>query len=208
MRAVGGHIVQIIAGLFAKYGYWAVVFGLLLENAGVPAPGETILLFASFLAYSRHELYPPYIIAVGIAAATLGDNIGYIIGRRGGRPLLNRYRGVLHVSEATIGRGERLFERYGAKAIFFARFITGVRVIAGPLAGVLHMRWRRFVVFNFLGASAWVTAVVAVGYLFGSQFETLLRVFGWVGIVLMIVAAVVVIGLWLWHRRRAKRRAR
>jgi len=192
----------ILEGLFARYGYWIVAAGLLLENAGVPVPGETTLLLAGFLAYSRHELYPPYVILVGIAAATLGDNIGYLIGCRFGRPLLYRYRRVLHIPAGTIARAERLFERRGAPAVFFARFITGFRVVAGPLAGILHMHWPRFAVFNFFGAAVWVTAVVAAGYFFGSKFETLLRWFGRSGTVLLIAAIIAIVVLW-WRRRRS-----
>ncbi len=107
------------------YGYWTLVVVLLLENAGIPAPGETTLLFVSFLAWSERDLHLGYIILVGIAACTVGDNLGYAIGYRGGRPLLDRYQRFLHIPAHTIARGERLFERYGSVTIFFARFIFG-----------------------------------------------------------------------------------
>jgi membrane protein DedA with SNARE-associated domain len=146
-----------LSSLFAKYGYWAVFFGVLLEDAGLPLPGETILLYASFLAHSKHELQLPYVILIAIIAATMGDNIGYGLGRYGGRPLLDRYKHIFHISPEIVARGERLMERYGALAVFFGRFITGLRILAGPLAGTLHMSWKKFAIFNFLGAAAWVT---------------------------------------------------
>jgi membrane protein DedA with SNARE-associated domain len=195
-----------INSLFAKYGYWAIAFGLLIESAGFPVPGETILLYASFLAYSKHQLYLPYVILIGIFAATIGDNIGYGLGRYGGRPLLERYKRLFHIPAETILKGERLVERYGAPAVFFARFIAGFRIIAGPLTGVLHMSWRRFVVFNFLGATAWVLAVSLGGYFFGKQLEFLMKTFG--RLQLLALGAAAIAAVWLYHRWRTMHRAR
>src|SRR5271157_2276809 len=126
------------------YGYWGVALALLCENAGIPVPGETTLLLASFLAHSEQKLHLGWIIVVGTCAATLGDNIGYALGHFGGRPLLDRYQTIFRISPPALKRGEDMFERYGAAAVFFARFIFGVRVFAGPLAGVLRMHWRKF----------------------------------------------------------------
>jgi len=189
--------------LFEKYGYWTVAFGLLLENAGLPVPGETILLFASFLAYSQ-KLRLPYIILIGIAAATLGDNTGYAVGRYGGRPLLDRYRNFFRISEQKIRDGERLFARHGNLTIFFARFIAGLRIVAGPLAGVLHMPWRSFLLFNFLGAATWVTTIASVGFLFGSQFPRMARIIGRVNLWILIAVAVAAVLWWRRQRRAVK----
>jgi membrane protein DedA with SNARE-associated domain len=193
---------EVLANHFRQWGYWTVPAVLLLENAGVPVPGETVLLFASFLAYDEGELRLPYLILLGIAACTVGDNLGYLIGRRGGRPLLDRYQHIFRIRDRTIRRGERLFERHGHIAIFFARFIFGLRIIAGPLAGVLRMPWRQFVLFNFLGAAVWVTAVSLAGYFFGSQWDTLVHVIGRVNLIIVIVALAVVV--FVWHRYRAR----
>lgn len=175
---------------------------MLLENAGIPVPGETILLLASFLAFSRHELHLGYIILVGVCAATLGDNLGFAIGYRGGRPLLDRYRGFFRISPATIARGERLFDEYGAVTIFFARFIFGLRVIAGPLAGVLRMQWKRFALFNFFGALLWVTVIAGVGYKFGKHWDRLVDYIKNLNLGIAIAAAFAILLVWLWHRRR------
>lgn len=193
---------DVLANHFRQWGYWTVPAALLLENAGVPVPGETVLLFASFLAYDEGELRLPYLILLGITACTFGDNLGYLIGNRGGRPLLERYQHIFHIRDRTLRRGERLFERRGHIAIFFARFIFGLRIIAGPLAGVLHMPWRQFVLFNFLGATVWVTAVSLAGYFFGSQWDTLVRVMGRVNLIIVILAVAVVV--FVWHRYRAR----
>src|SRR5438445_3539294 len=145
------HIVDLLRSLLANYGYGAVAGALLLENAGLPVPGETVLLLASFLAYSEHRLRLPYIILIGICAATVGDNLGFAIGAYGGRRLLERYRRTLHIRPATIARGEDLFQRYGAATIFLSRLITGMRGIRGPLAGLLRLGWGQFGSFKCLG---------------------------------------------------------
>lgn len=188
----------------ADYGYWAVALALLCENAGLPVPGETTLLLASFLAYSEHKLHLGWIIVVATCAATIGDNLGYAVGHRGGRPLLERYRHILHIPQSTLRRGERMFQRYGAAAILFARFIFGVRVFAGPLAGVLRMPWRAFAIFNLLGAAGWVTIIASAGYLFGRHWPILVRAVRRFDLSVVIVAALVILFLWWRHSRKSQ----
>src|SRR5256885_14251235 len=187
---------DLLRQFFDDYGYWTLVVILLLENAGLPLPGETTLLFASFLAYSERELHLGYIILFGIIACTIGDNLGYLIGFRGGRPLLLRYQRFFHVRERTITRAERLFDRYGAPGIFFARFLFGLRIIAGPMAGVLRMPWKRFVLFNFLGAALWVSTVATLGYLFGSQWVRLVHYLKGAQLLLFVLFLLVVLAWW------------
>jgi membrane-associated protein len=193
-------LLDILRNALAHYGYWALAAILLLENAGIPLPGETVLLLASFLAYSQHELQLGWIIAVGTLAATLGDNLGFALGHYGGRPVLDRYQSIFRIPPATLTRGENLFTRYGAATIFFARFVFGMRIIAGPLAGVLRMPWRKFLLFNFLGAALWVSAIASVGYLFGrhwDRLEHILKRFDILAVILLIVIA-----FYLWQRNR------
>jgi membrane protein DedA with SNARE-associated domain len=187
----------------ADYGYWAVALALLCENAGIPVPGETTLLLASFLAYSEHRLHLGWIIVIGTCAATLGDNLGYVFGHYGGRPLLDRYQRFFRISPATLKRGEEMFAHYGAAAIFFARFVFGLRVFAGPLAGVLRMRWRAFALFNFLGAALWVTCIASAGYLFGQHWHTLARAMQRFNIAVLIAAVAVILYLWWRYRRQS-----
>jgi membrane protein DedA with SNARE-associated domain len=194
------HMVDILREAIVHYGYWAIAVALLLENTGIPVPGETVLLLASFLAYSEHELQLSSIIIVGTVAATLGDNLGYAVGRRGGRPLLERYRELLCIRPATLERGDRLFAQYGAVAVFFARFVFGLRIVGGPLAGVLRMSWKKFLLFNFLGASLWVTAVATVGYLFGSHWARLVQDLKRLDITVAIV--VLLAAFYFWRRGR------
>jgi len=194
-------ILDLLRNAVVHYGYWAVAGALLLENAGVPVPGETILLLASFLAYSERNLQLGWIILVAAIAATLGDNLGFAFGYYGGRPLLERYRALFRIQEKTLTRGEDLFQRYGPATIFFARFVFGMRIIAGPMAGVLRMPWRRFLLFNFMGAALWVTTISTVGYLFGQHWNRLERWMKRADISLAIVA-IAIAAFWWWRNRR------
>jgi len=192
-----------LRGFVADYGYWAVALALLSESAGIPVPGEITLLLASFLAYSEHQLHLGWIIVVATCAATLGGDLGYALGHYGGRPLLDRYQSVFRIPPATLKRGEEIFARYGAAAIFFARFVFGMRTFAGPLAGVLRMRWRTFALFNFLGAAVWVTFIASAGYLFGQHWRHLLRAMQRFNIAVLIVAGAVILYWWWRHRRQS-----
>ncbi len=194
------HILDLLRGALVHYGYWAVAALLLLESAGLPLPGETILLLASFLAYSEHELQLPWVILVGTVATTAGGEFGFALGRHGGRPLIERYRHVFSIRAETVARGDRLFERYGAATIFLARFIFGMRVLGSLLAGALHMPRRKFALFNFLGAAAWVTTICGAGYLFGRHWGRLIRDLKRFDLAVALV--VILAGLWLWWRRR------
>ncbi len=185
------------------YGYWGVALALLCENAGIPVPGETALLLASFLAYSEHRLQLGWIIVVATCAATLGDNLGYAFGYYGGRPLLERYQTLFRISSTTLQRGEEMFAHYGAATIFFARFIFGMRVFAGPLAGVLRMRWRAFALFNFLGAAVWVTVIASAGYLFGQHWRRLARAVQRFDTAILMIAVAVILFLWWRYRHQS-----
>jgi len=192
---------DMLRAALVHYGYWAVAVALLVENAGVPVPGETVLLLASFMAYAERDLRLSWIIAVGTIAATLGDNLGFALGYYGGRPLLERYQSVFRIPRKTLARGENLFARFGAVTVFFARFVFGMRIITGPLAGVLRMPWRRFLLFNFLGAVVWVTVISSVGYLFGRHWERLQRGVSQfdLGVALLVVLAA---AFWWWRSRK------
>lgn len=198
-------VLDLLRNALVAYGYWALAFTLLLENAGVPVPGETILLMASFLAYSEQHLHLGWIIVIATVAATLGDNLGFALGYYGGRPLLERYQSVFRIQQRTIRRGEGLFARYGAVTIFFARFVFGMRIIAGPMAGALRMPWKKFLIFNFLGAAVWVSAISVVGYLFGRHWERLavgLKRFD----IIFALVAVALAATWWWKNRRENQR--
>jgi membrane-associated protein len=194
-------ILDVLRNAVVQYGYWAVGGALLLENAGIPVPGETILLLACFLAYSEQDLQLPWIMVVATLAATVGDNLGFALGYYGGRPLLTRYQALFRIENKTVERGEELFARYGPVTVFLARFVFGMRVIAGPMAGVLRMPWRKFIIFNFLGAILWVTVISGVGYLFGQHWERLAGEVKRIDIAVAILLVIVAMLLW-WRSRR------
>lgn len=180
------------------------LLGLLVmaESSGVPVPGETALIVGGVLA-SRGTLQIELVIAVAAAGAIVGDNIGYFIGRRGGRWLLQR-PGPFHEHRLRVlETGEPFFERHGPKAVFFGRFILGLRTWASWLAGATHMRWRTFVLWNALGGICWATGVGLLAYFLGRSADNLVTTFGLFGLVALAIAAV---GGFLWHRRHTRAR--
>jgi len=183
---------QSLSGFFARYGYWTVFFGVMLENAGLPVPGETVLLFAGFLAY-QGQIHLGRAILTAIAGATLGDSLGYLVGRLGGTALVRKYRGRFLISARRFDRAQAIFLRWGQWAVFVARFITGLRVIAGPFAGAFVMPYPRFLFFNFTGAVVWAIAIGWVGFLFGSNWGRLAQLFKEID--LITLGALVVAGL-------------
>lgn len=184
----------------AQIGYPALgglIFG---ECAGLPIPGETALIVAGGLAAAGH-LSLPLVILVAAVAATLGDTLGYWIGRRGGRNLLLRDgRWAAHRRRA-IGRADRFFERYGTAAVFLGRFVPGVRYLGALVAGATRMPWPRFAVANALGAAAWAAAMASLASAAGPQGALMLASTGLiVGAIALAVTAV--------RRRRRSRAAR
>jgi membrane protein DedA with SNARE-associated domain len=142
---------------------FALIFG---ESAGLPLPGETALLTAGVLA-GAGRLSLPLVIAVAIAAAVIGDTLGYWLGRRGGRAVL-MHRGPFAAFRAhALAQGERFFARHGAKTVFLGRFVPGVRVVAAVLAGASAMPWPRFAVYNLAGAFVWASTVASLASLVG-----------------------------------------
>ena len=173
-KAVADSIFHVLSDFFARYGYWAIFFGVMLENAGLPIPGETVLLFAGFLAYhGKIGLLPSILTA--IAGATLGDSLGFCLGRFGGTAFVNRFLRRIPWVRKRYDNAQRLFLKYGPWAVFTARFITGLRVFSGILAGVLRMPYRRFLLFNFTGAVVWALTIGCVGFFFGSNWNRLVR---------------------------------
>lgn len=195
---------EVLKGHFTSHGYWTLAITLLLENAGIPVPGETVLLFASFLSHEHKELSLGLIIVIGTLACTVGDNLGYWVGYRGGRPFLDRHQAFFHISDRVLQRGEKLFGDYGAVAILFARFVFGLRVIAGPLAGVLRMPWRKFAVCNFIGAAVWVATVSCAGYFVGQHWDRVVRLLARINGGVIVGVALIILYLW-WHNQHARR---
>jgi membrane protein DedA with SNARE-associated domain/membrane-associated phospholipid phosphatase len=195
-----------LLSLIEQYGYLVVFFGVMLESTGVPLPGETILLAAGFLAQRGH-LDLGDAIVFGILGAVVGDQIGYWVGREGGRPFVLRWGRYLRITPARLERAERFFARHGGKAVFLARFFAGLRVFGALVAGIGRMRWRTFVFYNVLGGAAWATAVVLVGYFAGGSLALVQRWLGQATLVLAVLLAVL-IGFYLAYRWVANNRGR
>jgi membrane protein DedA with SNARE-associated domain len=186
-----------------QYGYWTVFFGVMLENSGLPIPGETILLLAGFFAAQGH-FSVPMVMLIAATGAVVGDNIGFAIGHHYGRGILERFGRFVFLTPRRLDHITNYFDRYGNKTILVARFITGLRVFAAVLAGASNMRWRTFLVYNVAGAVLWSVVITTLGYLFGQSWPLLVKWVGRSGLFLLV--ALVVIGVIAWrvhaHRRR------
>jgi membrane-associated protein len=166
------------------------------ESSGVPVPGETALIAASVIA-SDGKVHIEFVIAIAAAAAMIGDNIGYAIGRTGGRRLLERPGFLEDYRRGIIRHGEPFFQRHGAKAVFLGRWVAGLRIAAAWLAGINHMPWKRFLFWNGLGAIAWSLSVGLLAYYLGHTAET---IFSTVGIAGVALAALALAGFLMWRR--------
>jgi membrane-associated protein len=164
----------------------------------VPLPGETALIAAGVLA-SRGDLALPLVVAAAAAGAIVGDNVGYAIGRRGGRWLLTRQGPLAERRERFVARGERFFARHGAKTVFFGRWLPVLRITAAWLAGVNRMPWLRFFLWNALGGMSWAATVGVAAYFVGEAAST---VVGYVGIGGIALVAVAVTGFLGWRLLR------
>jgi membrane-associated protein len=181
-------------------GYPLLFVVVMAESSGAPVPGETGLIAAALLA-SRGKLALEVVIPIAATGAIVGDNIGYLIGHRGGRWLLERPGPFHRQRQRALRNGERFFERHGPKAVFLGRFVLGLRVWASWLAGATHMHWRSFVLWNALGGICWATAIGLLAYFLGKTAEHAVEAFGIYGLAAVIV---LVAGLLLAHRRHRR----
>lgn len=192
---------QWLLDLFARYGYAVVFAGVFLENTGLPVPGETALLAGAALAhFGTLSLMP--VILTAIAGATLGDNLGFFIGRRGGRRLVERFGHHVGMTPERLAEFDRFFDRHGGRTVFVARFITGLRVVGAMLAGGSGMSWRTFLVYNASGAVVWCTAIGFAGYALGKSWATLERWVGRTSVAGLVV--VIIVAVWVLRRRKTQ----
>jgi membrane protein DedA with SNARE-associated domain len=191
-----------ISNLIATYGYWAVFLLVGAESLGVPVPGETALVTAAIYAGNTHRLSPWIIFLVASAAAIIGDNIGFLIGNKGGYPLLRRYGSRVRLDERKLKIARYLFDTYGGKVVFFGRFVSILRTYAAFMAGASKMHWRKFLVANAAGGIVWSGIFTLAAYLAGDVLKRVSTTVAWVlgGI------AVVLIGAVIWSIRRRMER--
>jgi membrane protein DedA with SNARE-associated domain len=169
------------------------------ESAGVPLPGETALITASILA-SQGKLLLPLVIAVAAAAAIVGDNIGYELGRHGARRVLSRPGRLEERRQAFLRRGEAFFERHGGKTVFLGRWLPFLRITAAWLAGANHMPWPRFFAWNAAGGISWAISVGVFAYLAGEIAVKILHDAGYV-VLGLVALGLVALAVWYVSRR-------
>ncbi|AEY87277.1 MULTISPECIES: DedA family protein [Streptomyces] len=158
--------------LLGHYGYWAVGAVVFVEDFGVPAPGETILLAAGVYA-GTGRLNVAAVAVIAFVAAVAGDNLGYLIGRFGGRAFVHRWGRYVFLTPKRFEAAEAFFTRHGGKIVTVARFVEGLRQANGVIAGTTGMHWRRFLAFNALGAALWVGLWTTLAYLAGSHITAI-----------------------------------
>jgi membrane protein DedA with SNARE-associated domain len=188
-----------------QYGYWAVFIGIALENTGVPLPGETVTIVAGFLAGSG-ELNYWIILASAICGAVVGDNFGYWIGKVGGWQFVLKVGKFFRIEEKKLEDVKNQFGNNAAKAVFFGRFITLLRIFAGPMAGIVEMPYPQFFLCNFGGAALWATTTVTAAYFLGKlvPLEEVIYLMGKIGIVIVLIVAAIFIVPILWEQRQKK----
>ncbi|WP_309232310.1 DedA family protein [Micromonospora tarensis] len=183
---------------------YLIVAGVIgVESMGVPLPGEIVLVSSALLA-ATGVVEPEWVASAAAFGAIVGDSVGYAVGRRGGRPLLARLgrRFPKHLGPAQLARAEQSFARHGVWAVFFGRFVALLRILAGPLAGALHVPYRRFLLANAAGGLVWAFGTTYLLYSVGRAAEHWLKDISWAGLVLAVLAG---LGSTWWLRRRAHR---
>ncbi len=194
-----------VQGIAHQYGYWAVFIGIAIENMGIPLPGETITVIGGFLAGSG-ELNFWWVLTSAIAGAVLGDNFGYWIGRWGGWQLLVKIGNFFNIQEQQLESARNRYSHNAAQAVFFGRFVTLLRIFAGPLAGISRMPYRQFLLCNFGGATVWATAIVSLSFFLG-EIVSLEQILGWIaqtGLVALLLLLGILLVPTLWEYSHKK----
>lgn len=192
------------AAIVDALGYPAAGLGILIESAGIPFPGEALLLAAAAWAAARHHSLP-LVILFGFLGATAGANLGYYLGYKGGRPFVERFGSLFRIRPEHIARSEMFFARHGDKAILAARFVLGLRTWGSMLAGMSRMPFWRFEIFSALGAFGWAILISVAGYLLGDYLPLIGTILRGIGIGGLVLIALVAITLVVIHRRAARR---
>jgi len=190
---------EVIAAWLATWGYLGIFISVFIGNLGIPVPEETVMLAAGFLA-GRFILDLRFVYVVVILSAVTGDCCGYVIGRTGGQRLLLRLASRFEFMRTRYDRLQLFFQTHGSKAVFMARFITGARFMAGPMAGACGMPFFQFLGWNVLGAIVWCSMVVTVGYLVGDELYRAAsmahQASRWIGLAGFILVIIVLVFWW------------
>lgn len=209
MVGAAGQLVGGVLGALQALGYPGIAAIVGLESAGLPLPGETALIAASYLAATGH-LSLPLVIGSAALGAIVGDSVGYAIGRKGGRRFLERRGRWIGITPEKLAKADDYFARHGAKTVFFGRFVALLRILAGPLAGASRMPYRRFLAANFAGALAWATTMGTLAFLFGkpvAAFLSSLGVWALLALAVLLIARFAIKRLRLRVARRRQPKA-
>jgi membrane protein DedA with SNARE-associated domain len=191
-----------LAPILNNWGYLAVGGLILIEDFGIPVPGETVLIAAAVYA-GAGRLNVVLVGVIALAAAVVGDNIGYVIGRFGGHRLIDRYGRYILLTPARVEKAEAFFGRHGGKIVTVARFIEGLRQANGIIAGLSRMHWARFLAFNAVGAGLWVGVWASVGYFSGDHITSIYNTATHYSLIFGIVVGVVLIAYIAWRVQKA-----
>ena len=188
-----------IAELLATWGYLGIFIAVFVGNLGVPVPEETVMLAAGFLA-GRSLLDLRIVYVAVVVSAVTGDCCGYVIGRTGGQRVLIRLASAFPFMRTRYDRLQLFFQTHGSKAVFMARFITGARFMAGPMAGACGMPFFQFLGWNVLGAIVWCSLIVTVGYLVGDELYRAMtmahQVSRWIGVAAFVLVVLLFVFWW------------
>jgi membrane protein DedA with SNARE-associated domain len=195
-----------LLGLVDRFGYFGVAGLVFIESFGVPAPGETAIIAGAAAAAQGH-LNVVVVAVVAVLGAVTGDSLGYLIGRIGGRPLVLRFGRYVRLTPARLDRVETFMGRHGPKVVVVARFVEGLRQLNGIVAGVTGMPWPRFVLFNAIGAAAWVGIWTTAGYVAGNHLAAITAAIHRFQELAFVVAVFAVAGYLLLRRARRRRAA-
>jgi membrane protein DedA with SNARE-associated domain len=188
-------------------GLWLLFLFVMLESAGIPLPGETALIAAAILAERGHYAIWE-VIAIAAAAAIIGDNGGYWVGRIWGRKLLTRWKRLERFSERVLPPAEKFFQAHGGKTVFIGRFVAILRFTAAWLAGVTRMEWWRFLLWNAAGGICWATGVGLLAFYGGKAAADAFDRYGLIGAGAIVVAVLLLLlGIHIWRKRMLPERS-
>ncbi len=201
------NLVDVLAPFFASYGYLLLFLGVFLENSaglGLIVPGETILILGSFFA-ARGSLNIVTVIVIAFVGAVLGDNLGYYIGRRGGRRLLLKYGKYVFVNRHRLAHVDRYFKKHGGKTIFIARFTSFLRALAAIVAGSAKMPYKQFFFYDITGALLWSIVISLLGYFLGGNWDLIDKIIKRMGYAAFALIIIVIVAVYVFRWREGRK---
>ena len=192
---------QIFLEFIASWGYVAIAVLMAGENACIPIPSELVLGFAGFLIFTGQLTFTGALVA-GLIGGLAGSLFAYAVGHKGGRSFVDRYGHYFFIKKSHVDIAQRWFDKYGLKAVFFSRMMPVVRTFISLPAGFAHVDFKKFVVYTLAGSAPWTALILFAGMMLGESWEMLMSIGHEVTLVFLIVAAVILVALYIRYRRR------